>query len=450
MTTDPSRLRPLCFVAMPFGEKTVDGAGVVDFDAVYRSVIAPAIDAAGMTPLRADEERVGGIIHKPMFERLVLSEYVVADLTSANPNVFYELGVRHTAKPFTTITIAAEGTKLPFDLGPVRTFFYPLAGGAPTDVSATVATITELLRGSKDDAKDSPVFQLLEGFGEPSIERLRTDAFRDRVLASAEVRRRLDAAVAADKPAAALANVRQDLGVIEDVEIGIAIDLLLAYRDVSDWAAMDKLVADLPPVAQRTALVREQHALALNRLGRGDEAVVILEALSDERGQSSETLGILGRVHKDRWKSAHAEGRTAAADGHLRRAIDAYLSGFESDWRDAYPGINAVTLMALADPPDERRHAIAPVVMYSAQRRIASGSADYWDHATVLEAAVHADDEAVGRRALGDAIATDPKGWQLESTVANLTEIITAGATGAPAWWRDIADELAAEGAHRS
>ena len=87
--------RPLCFVLMPFGKKPDDAGQLVDFDAVYRELIAPAIEEAGLEPIRADEELTGGIIHKPMFERLILCEYAVADLTTANANVFYELGVRH-------------------------------------------------------------------------------------------------------------------------------------------------------------------------------------------------------------------------------------------------------------------------------------------------------------------------------------------------------------------
>src|SRR3984893_11932669 len=106
--------KPLCFVLMPFGQKT-DAVGVmVDFDAVYRDLIMPAIEEAGMEPLRADEEMTGGIIHKPMFERLILCEYAVADLTTANANVFYELGVRHAVRPATTMLLfAAGGTQLP-------------------------------------------------------------------------------------------------------------------------------------------------------------------------------------------------------------------------------------------------------------------------------------------------------------------------------------------------
>src|SRR5688572_31120434 len=90
MTSAPAR--ELCFVAMPFGTKH-DAAGPVVFDAVYQQIIAPAVQAAGLEVLRADEEMSGGIIHKPMFERLILSRFAVADLTTANANVFYELGI---------------------------------------------------------------------------------------------------------------------------------------------------------------------------------------------------------------------------------------------------------------------------------------------------------------------------------------------------------------------
>src|SRR5215471_8825604 len=99
--------RPLCFVLMPFGRRTLTGGTIIDFDAVYEKIIRPAIVDAGLDPIRADEERNGGIIHKPMFERLLLCEYAVADLTSANANVFYELGVRHAMLPRSTVLLFA-------------------------------------------------------------------------------------------------------------------------------------------------------------------------------------------------------------------------------------------------------------------------------------------------------------------------------------------------------
>jgi hypothetical protein len=52
----------------------------VDFDAVHEELLVPATRDAALEPLRADQELVGVLIHKPMFERLILADYAVADL----------------------------------------------------------------------------------------------------------------------------------------------------------------------------------------------------------------------------------------------------------------------------------------------------------------------------------------------------------------------------------
>ena len=106
-------IKPLCFVVMPFGIKKDSEGNEVNFDQVYKLFIRPAIEAAEMEPIRADEETINGIIHKPMYERLILCDYAVADLTTANANVFYELGIRHAVKPCTTITVFSSTSKLP-------------------------------------------------------------------------------------------------------------------------------------------------------------------------------------------------------------------------------------------------------------------------------------------------------------------------------------------------
>ena len=86
---------------------------------------------------------------------------------------------------------------------------------------------------------------------------------------------------------------------------------------------------------------------------------------------------MLGRVYKDRWERAMQDGQSMMAREYLSQAVQAYLAGCEADWRDAYPGVNAVTLMELCDPPDERRHKILPVVRYAVGRKIASGTPGY-------------------------------------------------------------------------
>ena len=159
--------------------------------------------------------------------------------------------------------------------------------------------------------------------------------------------------------------------------------------------------------------------MALNRAGRGDEAETALTALIDERGPSSETYGLLGRVYKDRWDAAK-KADDLAAPAWAEKAINAYLKGFEADWRDAYPGINAVTLMALTDPEDERIAKLAPVVRYAVERKIARGAPDYWDFATLVELAVIAGDMKEAKKLLPQALVHLTEGWNAETTARNL------------------------------
>jgi len=411
---------PLCFVLMPFGRKP-DGTGVsIDFDAVYNQLFAPAIRDAGLEPIRADEEMTGGVVHKPMFERLILCDYAVADLTLANANVFYELGVRHAVRPYSTVLVFASGTRLPFDLQLDRALPYSLSrAGGPADGEATRKRLADRLKAARDASVDSPVFQLVEGF--PDIDRLKTDVFRDQVRYSEQWKRRLasDRAEGID----AVRSAERELGDLRDVEAGILIDLFLSYRAVRGYEEMVSLAERIPRPLAKTPMVREQLGLALNRLARRGEAERVLLDLVRERGPSSETYGILGRVYKDQWDEAEREGETFLSAGLLNKAIDAYVKGFEADWRDAYPGINAVTLMEIRDPPDPRREQLIPVVSYANERRLASGQADYWDHATRLELAVLARDEAGAREALAQALTMVREPWEAESTANNLALI---------------------------
>jgi hypothetical protein len=121
----------------------------------------------------------GGIIHKPMFERLILWEYAVADLTTANANVFYELGVRHAVRTWSTVLFFAEGgSQFPFDVAPLRAMPYGLGpDGKPEDSEEVRKKLSERLTEAKEEATDSPLYQLVDGY--PDIDHTRTDVFRD-------------------------------------------------------------------------------------------------------------------------------------------------------------------------------------------------------------------------------------------------------------------------------
>jgi len=410
--------QPLCFVLMPFGQKPGPGGQVIDFDAVYERLIRPAILAAELEPLRADEEKAGGIIHKPMFERLILCPYAVADLTTANANVFYELGLRHAVRRASTVLLFARGgSQLPFDVELLRGLPYALGpDGRPSAAAADGEGLAGRLREARAGGADSPVFTLVDGF--PDVQRLKTDVFRDRVAYSEEAKQRL--ASARKQGPAAVKAVEASLGNVADADAAVVVDLFLSYRAVKSWDDMVTLVAHMSPPLAGSVLVQEQLGLALNRAGRSDEAERVLSDLLARRGPSSETLGILGRVYKDRWEAALKAGDPIRARGFLTRAIDTYLAGFESDWRDAYPGVNAVTLMEVKEPPDSRREKLLPVVRYAVERRVAAGKPDYWDYATRLELAMLARDEAAAGDALADALAALREPWEAETTARNL------------------------------
>jgi hypothetical protein len=433
---------PLCFVVMPFGVKPDGRGGSIDFDTVYEDLIVPAVAQAGLQPLRADQELVGGIVHKPMFERLILCDYAVADLTTANANVFYELGVRHAVRPYSTVLIAAGVGGMPFDLAPDRVLPYGLdTAGVPTGSSEDVERLAAALRAARKASTDSPVFQLVDDLPTPEIDRAKTDIFRDQAAYSATAKRRLADARAGG--ADALREAERELGSLEDVEAGITVDLFLSYRAIRAWEEMIRLVGRMPRPLAETVMVREQLGFALNRVGRDEEAEEVLLGVLEQRGPSSETYGLLGRVYKDRWAAERVHSPVRAR-GFLKQAVDAYRSGFEADWRDAYPGINAVSLMEILDPGGEEQQRLVPVVRYAAERRVAEGRADYWDHATRLELAVIARAAADAQEAAADALAAVREPWEPESTANNLRLIREARAEAGErlAWADAIEGEL--------
>jgi tetratricopeptide (TPR) repeat protein len=448
---DTEQLAPLCFVLMPFGIKTDAGGRVTNFDSVYQKIIAPAIEQAGLEPVRADEEKIGGTIHKPMFERLMLCHYAVADITGANPNVFYELGIRHALRPRSTVILFLEGTVIPFDIALVRGISYRTDGkGEPVDPEGPIAAAAAQLRAARGNPyDDSPIFQLVDDLPRVDIDHTKTDIFRKVVDYSKRYKERLREAVRQGAPAVEKIAAEPGLENLLEVETGVVVDLFLSLRDVKAHAAMIALFDRMPLPLQRAKMMREQLGFALNREGRFEDAEKVLKAVIDEFGPSSETNGLLGRIYKDRWEAAKKEGRALEARGLLRRAIETYLDGFQVDWRDAYPGVNAVTLMEMQEPRDPRQAQVLPVVRYAAMRKAAK-NADYWDYATLMELAVLAKDVDDAVDKLSQALGMARASWEVDSTARNLGLIrdVRAARGEEVSWIAELERELI-EAAHR-
>ena len=113
--------RRKCFVIMPFSKST-DIHTDEYWNKHYTNFLKPLIESSHVFKAMRSEALRGDILRQIITD-LVTAPLVVANLTDANPNVYWELGVRQSFK-HSTITIAEHDTKLPFDLTTKGTLFY--------------------------------------------------------------------------------------------------------------------------------------------------------------------------------------------------------------------------------------------------------------------------------------------------------------------------------------
>jgi hypothetical protein len=158
--------QPVCYVSMPFGRKRSPWTMFeFDFDELYVTCIQPAVQAEGGVPLRGDEE---SNFIKPILSHLIHSEVVIAVLTMANPNVLYEVGIRHAVRSSGTILVIGSGESVPLDLYYNKSIIYELDDSGSLSAASAVKFTTELrerIRYAFDrTSPDSPLFQLFDDF----------------------------------------------------------------------------------------------------------------------------------------------------------------------------------------------------------------------------------------------------------------------------------------------
>lgn len=110
-----------CFVIMPISDSDQHEKG--HFMRVYRDIITPAVQEADYHPVRADEVKETNFIHLDLLQKLIAAPIVVCDLSTRNPNVLFELGIRQAFdKP--VVLIQEIGTPKIFDISPIRYLEY--------------------------------------------------------------------------------------------------------------------------------------------------------------------------------------------------------------------------------------------------------------------------------------------------------------------------------------
>jgi tetratricopeptide (TPR) repeat protein len=133
------------------------------FRALYDDVVRPALVAAGYDCVRADDVQKTGAVTRDVIDRLARFDLVVADLTDLNPNVFYELGIRHVLRGSGTILLLDDSRtkQLPFDVMPYRAILYE------SDVAGVAKLRSDLTKAARDvetlpaEHRDSPVHDAL-------------------------------------------------------------------------------------------------------------------------------------------------------------------------------------------------------------------------------------------------------------------------------------------------
>ena len=112
-----------CFVICPIGDNGTETR--IWSDLTFQYIIKPVVERFGYNPVRADHIKKSGMITDQIIEHLIESELVIADLTNNNPNVFYELAIRHSTKK-AYIQMMKYGQRIPFDINGMRTIFFDI------------------------------------------------------------------------------------------------------------------------------------------------------------------------------------------------------------------------------------------------------------------------------------------------------------------------------------
>ncbi len=423
---------PTCFVVMGFGKKTDFQSGrVLDLDKTYKNIIKPAATDAGYDCVRADEIQHAGNINVPMYKQLLTADVVVADVSTYNPNAFYELGVRYALRPRTTITIAEDKLVFPFDIGQiaVRKYHHMGEGIDYDEVERMKAVLTEAIRtvGAQADACDSPVYTFLRDLEPP-------------VMAVKEVVRAL-AAVA--PPAPAPSNEPTVRALMDQVEDAIK------HSDFVSAKALLMVVRSMMPndayVVQRLALATYKTKLPTT-VDALKQAEQLLLGLRPETSTDTETLGLYGSVQKRLWE----ETQDIA---HLNSAIWALEKGFYVK-NDYYNGINLAYMLTIRAvlPAADPAEAIADFVIARrtwskvvdlCQRLLSStpkpsGENEFWIEATMSQAYAGLGDDAKANELLEDAkklnlaVPTSDSAppapvpvpqWMIDSTVEQLDKL---------------------------
>jgi len=422
------------FVAMPFGCKPgldSDNA-LIDFNHIYVELIRPALEEADCVVFRADEELRAGDIRIDMFQELLIADLVVADLTIDNPNVWYELGVRHALCARGVVLVQGPRPTQPFDSYTDRKLNYTLKNGRldPNTLAVERKQLAAMARETLQSStarKISPVYVLLSHLREPQWRELLLTKenelseiyhkWAERLEVARQKNRVSDILVlAGETPTRALAlEAKRTAG-----------NCLISLQHFD--FALEQFEAALT-IDPQDKTSQHKKAICLGRLGKIEEArqwIRYLTARDNSKNfKDPEICALAGRVEKEGWiQRWRFPGYTltqmykAATDAsaRLKEAIQYYGEAFVAEPAHYYSGINALTLKLLLQhlggatdtaTLDELTGGVRWAIGTALQR----DKADYWARISYAELCLLLNKKESVARAYKDAMVVANRDW---------------------------------------
>ena len=299
----PTPPRPTCFVEMGFGKKIDFATGrEINLDASYKSIIKPAVQAAGYQCIRADEVQQPGMIDVPIYSLLFGAELVVVDLSTANFRAVFALGVRYALRRRATIVIAESKFNIPFDAIHIAVRRYEHLGSSidydeAIRMQEVLTTLIAAIQGNQDP--DSPVYITMPDLSAP---------FDLSAIHGVQAGLRSGRAMIVTRMVVTPAQLQIASEAMEAGEFDFAKKKL---RDI--YHAQIATGADGKPKAAQPSVV-QQLALATYKAGEAEartprprqalagiaEAEALLRQLDVDTTTDPETLGLWSMLHKRR------------------------------------------------------------------------------------------------------------------------------------------------------
>ncbi len=300
--------------------------------------------------------------------------------------------------------------------------------------------LTQLAKGGETipsaplpDLRTSPIRGAFRGIGFDFGERTQL-TLKQHAAQNARLEASLVEALAAPNRNEALVALEKKLDLAKTPD-AILMGMLTAHREDEKWADVIRLYEASPAAFREIPYAKREHALALAQTGNNHDAREELSTLIKGGDRTNVTLGMYGRILKDRSDRAQKEGDPKKAAMYLDMSLSSYRMGFRAEHGALYPGVAMPALLEQKGTPESIAEAkvIAKVVLYNAERRSRFGENNYFDSAAALEMCCVLGDSVGIKKWMNQTVAASSEHWMRQSTVKNLERLATVrGAKASP------------------